>query len=395
MTDLAEDFLNKLTIQDPIDPSDPVDPIDPDPADPSDPVDPDPNDPVDPIDPDPADPSDPVDPDPNDDIDLEKLTPAKRLQLVSKIMNMDIKDDAQLASIKDKLSLIPDLQKKIDLIPALVDKIKKSKNVLSYFPDESAYVASQLSMTDEYKGKEAVISRILKSNIENLSSTEVLELAADLEAPKGIRNPYRQLLKSAGLDPDVVTENYEQLSEDDKDTIDFLAASKRKTLSQLGKDVQIPRDDDTDLLAQIESEISSSKEDAERVREKIIPIAEAIADELKELDVADGFKFKVEMTPAARKSYSDFIAEAIASGDYDLNTAKGKEEIWEAIQDFAWINNRKEIIASYSSHVKEEARKQSRQKLDNAAPIKKKEPAPVDKGKKESFDSQVKGMLLS
>jgi hypothetical protein len=311
------------------------------------------------------------------EVDIDKLPVEKKLAIASKLFGMEFTTEAEVESFKAKFSNLESAQKHIELIPKLVEKIKSSQNILSYFPDEAAYKVAQLSKSEEYKGKEAVISKVLHSNIAELPSLEVLELAARLDAPVGARNPLRLKLRSMGLDPDNVTEGYDSLSEDDKDQIDYAAAAERKVLSKLGGDIQIPVSGDTDILAEYEQESLRSKEDLAAKRTNLAPISKALAADLKELEITDGFKYVLDMNSEERKEYEDFISDTILSGEYDLSTERGKAELWEAVQDLAYVNNRKKISVAHEKFIREQEQSAFRQKSNNASPIKKDEPAPI------------------
>lgn len=310
------------------------------------------------------------------EFDITKLPSDKKLAIASGLFGREFRSEEEVEAFKSKMAQLESSQSKVDLIPKLVEKLKSSQNILSYFPDEKAYVAAQLSKQDEYKGKEAVISKVLHSNIAELPSLEVIELAAKLDAPNGIRNPFRQKLLTAGLNPDTIAEGYDTLSEDEKDTVDYLAAVERRNLSKLGADVQIPVNSDMDVLAEIEAEVTRSKEDLTAKRNTIAPISKVMIDDLKELEVTDGFKFRLEMTADERREYEDFITEAVLGREYDLSTSEGKAEMWEAVLDLAFINNKRKINVAFEKHIREEEQHNHRVKSNNAQPIKKNEPVP-------------------
>lgn len=311
------------------------------------------------------------------DFDIAKLPVEKKLAIASVLFGREFKSEAEVESFKAKMANLESSQSKVDLIPKLVEKLKSSQNILSHFKDETAYVVAQISKLEEYQGKEAVVNEILHSNIKELPSLKVIELAAKLDAPNGIRNPFRQKLLSAGLNPDAISEGYDSLSEDDKDTVDYLAAVERRNLSKLGADIQIPVSSDIDLLAEIEAEDVRSREDLTTKRSSIAPISKVMIDDLKELNVTDGFKFKLEMTADDRKEYEDFVTEAVLSREYDLSTDMGKAEMLEALDDLAFIKNKRKIAIAHEKHIREEEQHNFRMKSNNAQPIKKNEPAPV------------------
>lgn len=342
-------------------------------------------------------PAEEVEVEAENEIDIDALPASKRLAVASKLFGIEFKDEAEIEAYKERVNGLDSVNKKLEVIPKLVEKLKSSQNILSYFPDEKAYVAAQLAKQEDYKGKEAVISRILHSNVNELPSLEVIELAAKLEAPGQIRNPFRQKLLTSGLDPEAIAEGYDSLSEDDKDRVDYLAASARRSLSNLGADVQIPKDSEIDILAEIETETSRSKEDLATKRSGIAPIAKTLIEsDLKEIVVNGWYKFKLELTAEDRQEYEDFVTDAVMSGEYDLATPKGKADLWEAVLDLAKINNDKKKDLAFEAAIREDERKKFREKSNNAQPIKKNEPAPAKQTSSTvSHQAQVAAGMIS
>ena len=310
----------------------------------------------------------------------EELPIDKQLSIVSKLFGMEFKAPEEVEAFKAKLANLDSAQKNAELIPKLVDKIKASQNILSYFNnDEAAYKAAQLAKDPEYKGKEAVVSKVLRSNISELHPLEVIQYATALQSPAGVKNAYRATMVNMDFDPDLTIDQFNTLSEDDQDRIRMAAYPMQKTLANLGADIQIPAGADLDVLTDIEAEISRNKEDLTTKRNSIAPISQALIADLKELEVVDGFKFKVQMSSEERKEVEDFVTEAVLSKEYDLSTPAGKAEMWDAVKDLVRINHWAEIISATTKHVKEEAEASFRAKSNNAKPVNKNEPAPLNK----------------
>ena len=307
----------------------------------------------------------------------EELAIEKQLAIASKLFGREFLTVEEVEAFKTRFSGLETGSKQVDLIPKLLEKLKASQNILSYFPDENAYRAAQLSKLEDYKGKESIINKVLNSNVAELPSLEVIELQARLDAPKGIRNPFRAKLANLGFDPDSVMEGYEGLSEDDKDRIDLLASESRKSLARLGADIELPKSDDSDVLSEMEAELSRAREDQSAKRSSLAPIAEAIVSELKQIEIEDGFNFKLDLSKEDRTELTEFITNAVLSGDYDLSTESGKKEMWTAVQDLVFLNNKAKILPLLSKHIREDEQRKYRQKSNNAIPINKNEPAPA------------------
>ena len=54
----------------------------------------------------------------------------------------------------------------------------------------------------------------------------------------------------------------------------------------------------------------------------------------------DNFSFKLDLTAEDKQEYSEFLAQAVLSGDFDVKTDEGKRDLYNALMDEIWIDNR-------------------------------------------------------
>ena len=50
----------------------------------------------------------------------------------------------------------------------MLEKLKASQDVMSHFPDEQTYKVAQLIKNEKYKGKDAELTKVLKSDLSQL-----------------------------------------------------------------------------------------------------------------------------------------------------------------------------------------------------------------------------------
>ena len=330
------------------------------------------------------------------EFNLDQLSEENSLKVFNKLTGLNLES---LEGVKDLASVygkLPEHKKHIELFPKLVEQLKQSKNVLSHFPDETAYKVSQLVLQNEdYKGKESVLTTIMKSDFSKLSDVQILKLHADLAAPSRVMNPLRSEIARMGLDPDEVINNYDNLSDDDKDTITMAAHKASKEMSTLGSGIETPETVD-DVLSEIEAETIAARDDLAARKEKIDPISDSIVNELKEITVSDDFNFVVQLNDNEKGELSSILTETLMTEDIDLSTPQGKQEIWDVLNDAVWLSQREKILKSWENDIRTKAEEDARIKYNNEKPLDRKEPQKVDGGKDQPSDplvSLIEGMV--
>lgn len=312
------------------------------------------------------------------ELDIDKLDTEKQLKVFNKLTGLNVSSVDDISKIKGAYEQLPELQKKLEIYPTLLEKLKASQDIMSYFPNEAAYKVAQLLKRDEFKGKEAELTRLLNSDVSTLNTMEVVKLYSTLNAPDGVKNPLRYMITKLHLDPDEVINNFDELTEDQQDLFNGFAAESRKALSKIGNDIEVPASNSQDIENLLQSITSSSKDDLEKKRTEIMPVSKELVSKVTEIPVLDDFKFKLEMSEADRDGYAEFLTQAILSGDFNVSTDEGKQELFDALMDEIWVDNRKKIIKAHDTYLREKYDREFREKYDNAAPLNKNTPPPAN-----------------
>lgn len=329
------------------------------------------------------------------EIDIDALDDVKKLALFNKITGLNVSSVDEARKYTKVFNEYPTLEKRMELYPTLVEKLKKSQDVMSYFPDEVAYKVAQLAKDEKFKGKEGDISRLLRSDVKTMSSMDVVKLYASITAPDGIKNPFRYTIKKMGLDPDEVIENFDSLSEDDQDAFAGLASQARKELGEIGKDITVPQSSADDIESLLEQATNSAKDEVAKIKSQIEPITMDLVNQVNELPVLDDFNFKLHLSDDEKKEYSDFLTQAIVTGEFNVSTDEGKRELYEALLDEIRIDNYSKIIKAVESHTRTLVEKEFREKYNNEKSLDKKSPAPEKTSDKKTIVSVVEDMINS
>jgi hypothetical protein len=286
-------------------------------------------------------------------------------------LNFDTED--KLKAFAELYNKAPEIEEKSKIIPELVDALEKLQNPLNYFKDEVAYKVAQITKETKYTGKENIVETILRNDLDKLGDLKVIELASQLKAKEGVRNPLRAELRGMNIDPDMVLEDYDSLDDDTKDLLKIKADQYREDLPKIGEGVKAPSFEGT-AVERLISQKKAQQEDYASRMGKTMPIAQNIITEIKELKVADDFAFKLDMTSEEIKSYSESLAEILVSGQYDIGTEAGKKEIYSAIMDMLKADYFDKAVAAYASMNRTKVEEEMRRKYNNEVPLKKSEP---------------------
>jgi len=328
------------------------------------------------------------------ELNFETLPTEAQVKLFNKITGLNVStiDDARkYAEVYEKL---PNYKKNIDLFPILLEKLKASQDIMSYFPDEKSYKVAQLSKNENYKGKEAELSKLLHSDVTTMPAMEIVKLYSMFNTPEGVKNPFRYTIRQLGLDPDEVINNFDQLNEDDQDLFFGFAEKQRKELAKIGSDIEIPRSAMSEIEETLEAQLKTSKDDLEAKKSQLIPLTRSVVEDIRELKVFDDFNFKVEMSEDDKQGYSEFMTQAIMSGEFDISTDEGKKEIYEAVIDEIWVDNRQKIVKAIETHLRNKFEKEFRKEYDNEVPLGGNAPKPVQgENKKTVFVDIIEQMI--
>jgi len=310
---------------------------------------------------------------PPQEFNISQLSREQQLSVFSNLTGLEVKSDEQLQAMLDTYGRVPELEKYATLFPKVVDELKKRQNVMDFFPDEETYKVVQLAKDPKYKGKEAVLMQAFKSDLDAMKDLDVISLGASLEKSGKVANPYRNAIKKIGLDPDEVIDNYDELSGDDKDALADAADTYREKLKAIRSTVTAPAVND-DIIKQLEDGEKVAKDDFAGKVSRVMPISNAIVEGITELEIEDGFKFRVEMTPEQKQSYVEFLTQAIVSGEFNLETDEGKRELKDALETEIWVDNRKKIIKAWDTNLRTKMEEEFRQKYNNEKPLNTNEP---------------------
>ena len=316
------------------------------------------------------------------------------LKKFNELTGLNVDNFDKMKDIADKYSKYPEIEEKVKILPDLVDALEKLQNPLNYFRDETAFKVAMISKEPKYQGKEDVLNQILRSDLNSVDDIKVIALATSLKARDGVRNPLRVELRGMNIDPDEVIENYESLDDDTKDLLKMRADQYREELPKIGGDVKVPSFEGT-VVEQLLNQKKAYKEDLNAKMVNYMPVAEGIIKEIKEMKVTDDFSFKLDLTPEQVKSYSEELAELLISGQYDLSTDNGKNEVYGAIMDMFKADHFDKAVTALVSHKTAQIEEQMRRRYNNEKPLDKQEPNPMEEKTDKDLITRAAEWLIS
>lgn len=324
---------------------------------------------------------------------IKTLTEDEILKEFNRVSGLNFDSFDKVKTLAESATKLPELEERASLIPELLDTIEKIQNPMNYFSDETAFKVSQLAKDERYKGKESIVNEILRNDLNTFDDLHVIQLASNLNAKQGVRNPLRAELKGMNIDPDDVIGNYDDLDDDTKDLLKIKADHYRDELKKIGEGISLPSFEGT-KIEQMIAQKKVAKEDFEAKRSKILPVAEGIINEVKELKLTDDFNFKLDLSPDQVKEYSAELADLLSSGQYDISTDAGKNEVFGAILDMFKSDFFDKAIAALVTHKTSKIEEEMRRKFNNEAPLKGSEPPPTDtKDNKDLFTRVAEQMV--
>lgn len=324
---------------------------------------------------------------------IKTLTEDEILKEFNRVSGLNFDSFDKVKTLAESATKLPELEERASLIPELLDTIEKIQNPLNYFSDETAFKVSQLAKDERYKGKESIVNEILRNDLNTFDDLHVIQLASNLNAKQGVRNPLRAELKGMNIDPDDVIGNYDDLDDDTKDLLKIKADHYRDELKKIGEGISLPSFEGT-KIEQMIAQKKVAKEDFEAKRSKILPVAEGIINEVKELKLTDDFSFKLDLSPEQVKDYTAELADLLSSGQYDISTDAGKSEVFGAILDMFKSDFFDKAIAALVTHKTSKIEEEMRRKFNNEAPLKGSEPPPTDtKDNKDLFTRVAEQMV--
>lgn len=305
----------------------------------------------------------------------QEISSEKILEKFNELTGLNFDTIDRVKDFADKYQKYPEVEKQLSVMPELIDALEQVKNPLHFFKDETEFKINELTKDKKYEGKESLIRKILRNDLDKVDDLEVIKMASQLKAKEGVRNPLRAELKLMGIDPDEVVDSYDELDDDTKDLLKIKADQYREDLPKIGENVKVPKFEGT-VVEQLLNEKKAMKEDFDARLNKITPVAQAIVSEIKEIPVTGDFNFKLELSPDQIKSYSQELAEVVLSEKHDLTTKEGKQQVYSALIDMFKTDFFDKIVEAAVSYKTSQAEENARRENNNEKPLNQGEPAP-------------------
>jgi hypothetical protein len=392
--DLARQNIFGGTPKAPETPAEPVEPTEP-PAEPTEPVTPvEPAEPVEPTEPvTPTEPTEPTEPpaEPTP-VDYSNIPEEKVLELLNKKFNTNF--DSMEAATQTVAGQI-EYRKQEEIIKKLVDKYKDT-NVLSYFGSENSYKVNQLAK--EHPGKEGILTKVINSDVSNLSDFEAIELAEKMAKPAGTKvNVLGVKLRTMGITDDI--KDFDEWDDMDKQVVIGAAEDAREALSKLQSKIEIPKEGENGEVEAYISELESGFQAAEAKERETIetntPIVESLVDSLTKIKPVEGsdFEFDIVMDAEAKKDYLEYLVAESVEGNYNINSDNDIKRLQGMLEQEVWASEGPKIMKAYGKHIEDKTWAEANAKFGNNAPLD--DPAPpADPTKKEVTDEDRARALL-
>jgi len=310
-----------------------------------------------------------------------ELTPEQQIEIFNKLTGLQIDSIDKVKEYSGILTKWPEYQKHLELYPTLVDKLRKSNDIMNFFPDEQTYKVAQLTKDEKYKGKEAELTKVMRSDISQMDDMNLVKLYGGLNAPSKVKDAFRYILKREGINTkDAYDESgkfdFEELDDEDKDLFYGLAERAKKELSVIGREIEVPKSLPDDINALLQQEADSIKDDLEKIRVEIVPKISQVIEGIKEIPVDDEFNFKFDLSADEKNDYSEFLTQAVLSGEFNVNTDEGRQDLKKALIDEIRLDNWDKIMKARDTYLKGKYEKAFREKYNNEKQLDKETPKP-------------------
>ena len=125
-----------------------------------------------------------------------------------------------------------------------------------------------------------------------------------------------------------------------------------------------------------------------------MPVSLSYVGELKEVKVADDFTFKLDMSEDAKKDLAGFMTDLVQSGEYDVSTDEGKQNIHQAVMDEIILDHWPEILKAHTTHIRTAVEQEFRKKYNNEVPLDDKKEKPEDRKElADPWETLIGGMI--
>lgn len=329
--------------------------------------------------------------DPLESVDLSKLPDEKFLGLINSRFNSNFDNIDKAVEFFAKETMAKGTNEVID---KLVESLKQKSNVLSYFPDENAYRVAQLAK-DKFKGKEAVLTRIIGRDFSQLSDFDAIRLAQDLKRPPNskVDGLKFQLAKMGLRDLDI--SEFEEWEEMDKQLVYGLAEEARTELATIGKDIEVPTEDGVDdFVSDLQRGVVEAKEAQEKQIEAIKPIAQSLIENTKSIKPVDGedFEYTIALDKDAKDTLQEYLVYEALEGKYDLKSDADIRRLQSMLHAEIMSTEYSKAFSAYGKYREDKTWEAAQKKYENAEPLN--DDQPVDPEKKEATDEDAAQRLL-
>jgi len=386
--DLAlTNIFGQKPVETPVEPETPETPTEEPPVEPDAPVDTPPSPTDEPAPTEPEVPEEPV------VVDYSGMPEDKLLELINKKFNVnfDSVDDASQI-MNGQLQY----RRQDNIIKELVNR-QKDTNVLSYFGSENSYKVNQLAK--ENPGKEATLTKIIGSDVSNLTDFEAIELAERMAKPAGTKVDVLGVkLRTMGI-TDTVSD-FDDWDMMDQQVVIGAAEDAREALSQLQSKISIPKEGEDGavdtFVSDLESGFQAADDKQKLIAETNTPVVESLIDSLTKIKPVEGsdFEFDIALDTEAKKDYMEYLMAESVEGNYDIKADSDVKRLQGMLEQEVWATEGPKIMKAYGKFVEDKTWSEANVKFGNEKPLDDKTP-PADPNAPtpESDDDRARKLL--
>jgi len=301
-------------------------------------------------------------------IDYEGMPEEKLLELFNKKFNVnfDSMDDAS-----QLMGSQLEYRRQDDIIKKLVDR-QKDTNVLSYFGSENSYKVNQLAK--EYPGKENTLTKVIGSDVSNLTDFEVIELAERMAKPAGTKVDVLGVkLRTMGITDGIA--DFDDWEVMDQQVVIGAAEDARETLKQLQSKIAIPKEGEDGAVDTFVSDIESGFQAADNKQKEQIevntPIAESMVNSLIKIKPVEGseFEFDINQSVEAKKDLLDYLLAESVDGNYDIKSDSDVKRLQGMLEQEIWATDGAKMAKAYGKFVEDKTWAEANIKFGNDTPL--------------------------
>jgi len=176
-----------------------------------------------------------------------------------------------------------------------------------------------------------------------------------------------------------------------------LAEDAKAELSELGKDIEIPKEGGgvDDFVSEIQRGAVEAEETQRQQFEAIKPIAETMIDATKVIKPVDGddFEYTVELDDESKKNLIDYITYEAIEGKYDLKSDADIKKLQGMLNAELMATEYSKAFTAYGKYREDKTWEEAQKKYENAEPLKDEKP-PVTPGDTKPTDEDSAQKIL-